>query len=370
MPRKGENIYKRKDSRWEGRYIRGYDLSGKAQLGYVYAKTYGEVREKLLAAKQSDKPMGCSNKKDFAFYCDEWLLLCRSRVKESTFTKYHTVINRHLKPLLGYYMPESLNTVVVENFSHVLLTEEKLSTKTVRDILTVLRAVLKYVSEHCASEEIQSIKVIYPRESKRDIRVLTVEEQNCLIKELTEDMDHVKFGILLALIAGLRIGEICALRWGDISINNKVLHVSQTMQRIKVTEGNSSRKTKVAIGDAKSSSSDRYIPLTDYAVALCRENKVPSPEAYVLTGNAGKYMEPRTLHNHLSKICRACGLKDVHFHTLRHTFATRCIEAGFEVKSLSEILGHSNTKVTMDRYVHSSMELKRNNMDKLAMFEM
>ena len=370
MPRKGENIYKRKDSRWEGRYVRGYDISGKAQLGYVYARTYSEAKEKLLAAKKTDKPIINTEKQNFSFYCDEWLLLCRSRVKESTYTKYYTIINRHLKPTLGNYLPKNLNTIVVEKFSHMLLTDVKLSAKTVKDILTVLRSVLKYVAEQCSDSTLESVKVIYPRENRREMRVLTVEEQNRLVKELTENMDYVKLGILLALITGLRIGEVCALRWEDISIDNKVLHVSQTMQRLRVTEENSAQKTRILIGDTKSSKSDRYIPLTDYAVDLCQQRKVSNPKAYVLTGDEQKYIEPRTLHNHLSKICRACELKDVHFHTLRHTFATRCVEAGFEVKSLSEILGHSNTKVTMDRYVHSSMELKRNNMDKLSMFEM
>lgn len=370
MPRKGENIYKRKDSRWEGRYIRGYDISGKAQIGYVYAKSYSEVKEKLLAAKKTDRPNSNSEKQNFAFYCEEWLLLCRSKVKESTYVKYQTIINRHLKATLGEYLPRNLNTVVVEQFSHMLLTDEKLSTKTVRDILTVLKAVLKYIEDRCGNDMMQTIKVIYPRENKREMRVLTVEEQNRLVNELTEDMTHIKFGILLALITGLRIGEICALKWEDIVIDDKVLHVSQTMQRLRITEGNSSQKTRILIGDAKSSSSDRYIPLTDYAIALCRQREIADPEAFVLTGDAKKYMEPRTLHNHLSKICQSCGLKDVHFHTLRHTFATRCVEAGFEVKSLSEILGHSTTKVTLDRYVHSSMELKRNNMDKLSKFEM
>ena len=103
-----------------------------------------------------------------------------------------------------------------------------------------------------------------------------------------------------------------------IVIDDKVLHVSQTMQRLRITEGNSSQKTRILIGDAKSSSSDRYIPLTDYAIALCRQREIEDPEAFVLTGDAKKYMEPRTLHNHLSKICQSCGLKDVHFHTLRH----------------------------------------------------
>ena len=98
MARRGENIYKRKDNRWEGRYIKGYDYKGKAQFGYVYAKTYREVREKLTAAKQTSFNKPTPNRKDFSYFCDEWLILSRNRVKESTYVKYHNTVNRHLKP--------------------------------------------------------------------------------------------------------------------------------------------------------------------------------------------------------------------------------------------------------------------------------
>lgn len=368
MPRKGENIYKRKDARWEGRYIRGYDLAGKAQFGYVYAKTYSEVKQKLFAARQNIQT-ATPGKKNLAAYCDEWLLISRSKVKESTYVKYYTIINRHLKPELGRSLLQNMNTVLIEQLSHKLLTEQKLSAKTVRDILTVLKSILKYAESQCGTGSISSIKVIYPREVKKEMRVLTVEEQNRLIRELTDNTDAVKFGILLALITGMRIGEICALKWGDVSITDRVLHVSQTMQRLQIPEEDSIRRTRILVGEAKSSCSDRYIPLTGSALILCENMRREDPDAYVLTGAPDRYMEPRTLHNHLHRICQSCGLEEVHFHTLRHTFATRCVEAGFEVKSLSEILGHSNTKVTLDRYVHSSMELKRSNMEKLTVFD-
>jgi integrase len=138
------------------------------------------------------------------------------------------------------------------------------------------------------------------------------------------------------------------------------------MQRLQILQNDSQKKTHVVIGETKSKSSDRYIPLTDYTLEVCRKLQTSDPQAFLLTGVADKYMEPRTLQYRLSKILKECDLKGIHFHTLRHTFATRCIEVGFEIKSLSEILGHSNTKVTLDRYIHSSMELKRLNMIKLT----
>ena len=369
MSRRGENIYKRKDNRWEGRYIRGYDMTGKPQLGYVYAKSYREVREKLASAKVLGVPDTVPDKKYFDNYCREWLLLCRNRVKESTYVKYHTIVNKHLTPALGNCLPQNLNTIIIEEFSNNLLNVKGLSPKTVRDILTVIKSVLKYIQRQ--EDVFPDIEIAYPKEQKKEIRVLTPEEQTRFTEFLLLDMDDVKFGILLALLTGLRIGEICALCWGDINIEERALNIGQTMQRLQITEQGgrakegSAAKTKILFGEAKSENSKRLIPLTDYAAALCRRMYVSNPNAYVLTGDERRYMEPRTLQYRLARYAKDCGLADVHFHSLRHTFATRCIEVGFEIKSLSEVLGHSSVKVTLDRYVHSSMRLKRENMEKL-----
>ena len=155
------------------------------------------------------------------------------------------------------------------------------------------------------------------------------------------------------------------MKWENISLEDRIIRIGSTMQRIRDFEEDSETKTKVVIGAPKTDTSLRIIPLTNYAVELCSQMEDREPEFYVLTGRK-HYMEPRTLQYRLKKYTQECGLEDVHFHTLRHTFATRCVEVGFEIKSLSEILGHSTTTVTLERYVHSSIELKRNNMEKLA----
>lgn len=362
MARRGENIYKRKDGRWEGRYVKGYGCNGRAMLGYVYAKTYREVREKLTAAKNNAAPVG--GKKYFCAFCDEWLTLSRNRVKESTYVKYHSTVNLHIKPMLGNHLPQRLNTVVIEEFSNALLSDG-LSAKTVRDILVVLKSVLKYCRRQMGAA-LPQIEVIYPKEHKKDMRVLTIAEQQRLIDFLVCDMDEVKFGVLLALLTGIRIGEICALKWGDININDGIIHVASTMQRLQVLGGDSNARTKINVGDAKSRASERVIPMNDSIRALCEKMFVSDSEAYITTGESARFLEPRAVQYRLAKYTAACALAGVHFHTLRHTFATRCVEVGFEIKSLSEILGHSSAKVTLDRYVHSSLDLKRANMDKLT----
>ena len=197
------------------------------------------------------------------------------------------------------------------------------------------------------------------------MRVLTCEEQKRFTEYLLQDMDPCKFGVLLALLTGLRIGEVCALKWEDISLENKVIFVRHTMQRLKNLNPASEERTRIITGVPKSGRSVRIIPMNQDIEKLCNKWRADDLEAYVLTGKAGYFLEPRTLQYRMRQYTKDCSLKNVHFHTLRHSFATRCVEAGFEIRSLSEILGHSSTRITLECYVHSSMNLKRKNMEKL-----
>ena len=199
------------------------------------------------------------------------------------------------------------------------------------------------------------------------MRVLSKEEQIKFIQYLLTDTDECKFGTLLALLTGMRIGEICALKWENISLNDGIIKITSTMQRLSNFEENRNSKTKIIISDPKSDNSVRIIPLSNSSIEICKKFKASSPSAYVLSGSSSCFVEPRTLQYKMEKYTKDCSLENVHFHTLRHTFATRCVEVGFEIKSLSEILGHSTPQITLERYVHSSLELKRNNMNKLVM---
>lgn len=365
---KGENIFKRKDGRWEARYIKGYELSGKIKYGFCYGKTYKEAKDKVTlrkAALLNGTPLpDAGTRRRFGRYCDEWLQSSKSRLKQSTYVKYDTIIERHIKPRLGSCLPLAINTRLIESFTDELLYVDELAPKTVKDILVTLHSVLKYTAKQMPGV-FPVVDITYPRDTHKEMRVLSREEQSIFVQYLLENMDPCKFGILLALLTGMRIGEVCALRWEQVSLKEKTIRITSTMQRLRDTEADGAAKTKILIGSPKSDTSLRTIPLTDQAVRLCREMNPESPTAFILTGS-DDYMEPRTLQYRLSKYVRQCGLEGVHFHTLRHTFATRCVEVGFEIKSLSEILGHSTTTITLDRYVHSSIELKRSNMDKLT----
>lgn len=366
MSKKGENIYKRKDGRWEARYIKGYTADGTAKYGYCYGKTYRTAKEKVNTAR-AEVLTAPSNKEGklrcrFSIYCDEWLKLKRSRVKNSTYAKYLTVTENHIKPRLGNCFVSSLTTVSVEEFAYELLHGEGLSPKTVKDVLAVLHSVLKYTEKQLPF--LHPIEVVYPKEEKKEMRVLSREEQDRFTRYLLEDTDSCKFGTLFALLTGLRIGEVCALKWKDISVDENFVKVTGTVQRIKNTENDGKSKTKVVVSEPKSFSSARTIPLSPFAVKLCKMH-YGHPEAYILTGETDRCAEPRVMQYKMEKYAEECQLTGVHFHTLRHSFATRCVEVGFEIKSLSEVLGHAGPQITLARYVHSSMELKRENMRKL-----
>lgn len=369
MSKKGENIYKRKDNRWEARYIKCYHLDGRAKFGYCYGKSYREAKRKLTEAKAlliSGKTVATATKKRrFVFYCDEWLRMNRDRVKQSTYVKYSGIVEKHIKSRLGGYLVQSLSSLLVEEFSHELLYEDELSPKTVKDILTILRSIIKYTTKQYP-EQMTNIEIVYPKIPKNEIRVLNKDEQIRFVNYLLDDMDECKFGVLLALLTGMRIGEVCALRWSNISLTEKTIQVNATMQRLKNLDEGSLAKTKIVISDPKSDFSTRIIPLTDYAARLCKSQYNSCPSAFVLTGEKDRFIEPRTMQYRLEKYTKECGIEGIHFHTLRHTFATRCVEVNFEIKSLSEILGHSSPRITLERYVHSSMELKRDNMNKLS----
>ncbi len=364
---RGETIFKRKNGRWEARYRKERDPSGRIRYGFCYGKTYREAKEKVGRAKSAlaagGPPIVPGKGDRLAYYCDEWALANRHRWKESTFVRYRTILERYVKPKLGLYPPQSITLSELSAFSEDLFAEYHLSSKTIRDILSTLHGVLKYFAREQPGVY-ACTEFIYPKVPKTEARVLTVEEENRLLGFLTTDMDACKFGVALALLTGMRIGELCALKWENVSLTENTVRVTASMQRVQTNNPQEAGKTKIVVSRPKSEKSVRVIPLSPLAGRLCGQMAPQAPGAYVLTGTSD-YMEPRMLQYRFAAYSRACGLEQVHFHTLRHTFATRCAEAGFDVKSLSEILGHATTAITLERYVHATLEQKMNDMKKL-----
>lgn len=370
MPKKGENIYKRKDGRWEGRYIKDHTFSGKAVYGYVYAQTYREAKSKLsnaqTAMKSSAKPVANVSSVLLEQISYNWLICQQSRIKESTYSKYRNLVYSYIIPALGMMPLSKLTDEVIDHFCQKLLLDggkkaTGLSPKTVADTLSVIRRILEYGDEQNYGPVTRAKKICIKREEK-ELRVLSCTEQDRLCAYLVEHLNDRNLGILLCLFTGLRIGELCALTWDDISVADKTVHVHQTMQRIQ-TEDYTGGKTKIIISTPKSKCSIRTIPLPEEIASILVNHK---KHGYILTGSTEHFVEPRTMQNHFKQVTEQSGIDPANFHALRHSFATRCVELGFDIKSLSEILGHASVNITMNRYVHPSMELKRQNMQRLS----
>lgn len=300
---------------------------------------------------------GRSSPPPFRHYCNQWLEASQPELKPSSFAKYRTQLNKYILPRLGDCTSATFTTEKLEQFAQSLRQDCALAPKSVKDILVLLGTLQRYAGK--SEPEYLTAEAVSVKAPRREMRVLSRNEQEILVEHLSKQGDLGSFGILLALLTGMRIGEICALRWEDVSLWESRIQVHATLQRIQKEEG-----TQVILMTPKSEKSIRSIPLSPKAVELCRRMGPRAPEDYVLTGSR-RYMEPRTLQNRLKKHTEACGLEGVHFHTLRHTYATRCMEAGVEIKVLSEILGHASVSITMDRYVHASFELKKENIRKL-----
>lgn len=285
----------------------------------------------------------------------EWILRNRNSLKKSTYQSYEYMINHYIdNSIISDLSIKDLNENFLFDYTNDLLTQD-LSPKTINNILTIISQILRYANR---VYNIQPIFIQFVKQNKKEMRVLSKYEQKKLETYLNKNMDCYKFGTLLALYTGMRIGELCALKWEDISYGT--IKISKTMYRLKDENGFS----RVVIESPKTETSNRIIPIPLFLIKLVEFYRTNDND-YLLSSEKLKYVEPRLMQMKFKKMMKDCELENVTFHTLRHTFATRCIECGFDIKTLSEILGHSNVSTTLNKYVHSSLELKQENMNKL-----
>lgn len=361
MPRRSENIYKRKDGRWEGRFKSGYNADGKARYRSVYGKTYTEVRIKLSSLKAESKQYGAVCRLTVKELFEEWMSAISFKVKKSTYANYRMKADVHILPVFGKVQYEKLTAKMLHDFIAQKL-RSGLSAKYVSDIVIVLKSMAKYTSR------LRNLRnpfdgVILPKSNtKKEPQLFSEVQQERLVRHLIHNQDSTKLCILLSFYTGLRIGELCALRWSDIDFEKNILTVRRTVQRIRT--GNS---TKLHVDVPKSRSSQRSIPIPDFLMKQLRKFR-SSGECYILSGSI-KVTDPRTMQYRFKAILRKAGLPSINFHALRHMFATNCIRLGFDVKTLSELLGHSSVETTLNRYVHSSMERKIECMGMLKAFQ-
>ncbi|WP_321383614.1 site-specific integrase [uncultured Enterococcus sp.] len=357
MAKKGENIYKRKDGRWEGRYIKTRTTSGKIVYGSVYGKKYTEVKEKLIQvkAKRLEKS-GPLNPYygSFGDWLQYWVTTqVKNKVKLTTYSNYYRLIKKHILPLLGNYSLTKLQTKDIQNFIYVL--QKDLTAGSIKNVFNIVKKSLIDAKRHSYIPENPCDFVELPKMRKKEVCALTLNQQKRL--EIVAFQEEGCSPVILSLYSGMRIGEISGLKWSDIDFENELIYVRRTIARV-LDESSGASKTKLIEGSPKSRYSVRQIPLAYNLKSYLYDKSRGATSEYVI-GNGRGLVEPRTVTNHFKKNLKAAGLDNVKFHILRHTFATRCIEKGIDIASLSKILGHQSVKMTLDTYTDSLMETRR-----------
>ena len=363
MARRGKGIYKRKDGRWEGRYL----VDGKYKS--VYGHSYSEARARLDAciagqtAPEAKPTHARGQAVLWSAVCEAWLDQKKLCLKQSSFAQYSCIMRKHILPYWGKRNIRDLTGNDVNSFVKAL--SERLSAKSVRDILNVFLQVIRFAEKkHGIHIDLEG--VARPKAQQSNLPVLSPDEQRRLSGYLRANPNRVNIGVLLLLYTGIRIGELCALQWEDIDIANHMISVTKTIQRIAEPNPTAGAKTRVIIDTPKSRNSVRLVPSPSFLTGILSALQAKQTQ-YLLTGE-NKPMEPRLFQTKFKSALKTASVAETNAHALRHTFATRAIEQNIDIKSLSEILGHSAVKFTLERYVHSSAELKRAGVERLAIY--
>ena len=281
-------------------------------------------------------------------------------VKQSTYSTYVVLIDKHIEPFFGE-KTEILEKDVQEFVFKKL--NENLSQKSIKDMIMILRMIIKYGVKY-KMIPYQEIDVVFPTErEKKELEVLSISDQKKIINYVKSNLTFKNLGIYICLCTGLRIGEICALTWNDIDVEQGTLIVGKTIQRTYNYEKNC---TEIIVDAPKTINSYREIPLTSELVKVLKPLKRVMNGDYYIISNDLRPIEPRTYRNYYKKFLENLNIPFIKFHGLRHSFATRCIEGNCDYKTVSVILGHSNITTTMNLYVHPNMEQKKKVILKMA----
>lgn len=296
---------------------------------------------------------------------DLWLQSKKLNVKESSYCNYKRNLEDHIYPVIGDLKYSLITKQQLNDFVEYLMVSGRkdgkggLSKGTVKDIVTLLKSVSKFAYQEYGLQNVcEGFKA--SKIKKNEIQVLSNIERKKLETYLLSNVNLSNICTLLSLYTGLRIGEVCGLKWEDIDFKKGCISVNKTVERISLGNG----KTKVVVDDPKTESSIRKVYVPAFIIDLLKDHK-KSSDLFVLSGKQNP-TEPRTLQYRFEKILKSAGIREMKFHSLRHTYATICIEKGVDIKTLSELLGHSDVKITLNTYVHSSDKLKRKYVKRLT----
>lgn len=370
MSKRGENIHKRKDGRWEAR-IRT-EATAKKYVS-VYGKSYREVRDKKNRLLTSCKLVTTTvnSEKRLADVISQWEETNLVMQKDSTKLKYSFLINQHINPELGELPISKIDSFKITQFFNKKLQEGRLDKSGglepsyLKVMVSILKSVIQFAVEQKYCNPIK-ISFHVPKPPKRELVILDQKDQIRLENEIVKECTLTGLGILLSLNAGLRISEICALRWEDINLSQNYISVRHTISRVPATDDTGTAKTSLVMETPKTYASLRDIPIPLRLVPVLKKMKSSAISEYVVSDRK-TFISPRTYEYRFHKLLAAYDIPKINYHALRHTFATRCIEVGIDIKTLSELMGHSNVSITLNTYVHSSMELKRQQIEKLSL---
>lgn len=305
-----------------------------------------------------------NNKKTIKEIADIWKEDKRQYVKQSTMAVYLLSLENHLLPVFGGKMEvteEEVQAFALDKLNHGL------SQKSIKDMLIVLKMVVRFGEKQGWLNHVEW-KVKFPaNQPNATLPILTKAHQKKLMDYLKDNFTFPNLGILVCLSTGLRIGEVCALKWSDINMDTGLLHVNRTIERIYIVDSDKPH-TEIVINTPKTKNSLREIPLSKELVRIFKSlMKVVNKDYYVLTNNT-KPTEPRTYRNYFNKLLKQLDIPRLKFHGLRHSFATRCIESHCDYKTVSVLLGHADISTTLNLYVHPNEEQKRSCIDKMMRY--
>lgn len=295
-----------------------------------------------------------------------WLLEKKDYIKESTYANYSNNIFNHIIPKLGNYYLNELNHKVIQDFLLELSKNGRkdntggLAEKTIKDITIIIKGSIK---KGINEDKIKHIELTfnYPKDNKENkLYVLTKREQNKITNYVLENINSRNIGLLISLYSGIRIGELCALKWEDVDFKKNCLTINKTIQRVYIKDKNKNI-SKVIITTPKTKNANREIPINKDFLEILKKVK-SDKKHYILTANE-KYIEPRTYRKYFNKVLDELKIKHFNFHSLRHTFATNCISLGVDYKTVSELLGHANVNITLNLYVHPRYSQKKKCID-------
>ena len=366
MAKHSENIHKRKDGRYEGRYIKARTDEGKAVWGYVYGGSYTAVKETLTRKKAESGFYSLAGQdptlEQLALL---WLNSVYCGVKLYTSAPYRYTLQHYLFPGFRGVHVKALNEHTLEQGLLQIIappdgSRRPLGSSTAKECLTLLRRICRYAS-HLRLMRPVEIEVRLPQPPAKKEKTLTRAEQQAVLAYVWQAPTARKAGLLLMMQMGLRIGEVCGLQWSDFNWQTATLSIRRTVRRIPC-----GGKTQLVIQTPKTRTSERELPIPRPLVPLLKRLRGKAGAgAWFLSGREDKPVEPRCYRKSIHSYLRQARVADVHPHLLRHTFATTCLQAGCDLQTLSELMGHADSSITLQRYVHTDMTRKQQEINRV-----